>query len=129
MYSSQNLNLIFFQIKAGITISDLSTLPASTISSISPSAFSIMPAATVNSLTPAQLNGLSMSQLSALTNSQYYAAFSTTIKGGLTSLSENNKEVITTTSKAYTTIKNNGSKLNINFVFIILSCLVFFSLF
>ena len=88
-----------------------------------------MPADTVNSLTTAQLNGLSMSQLSALTNSPYYASFSTTIKGGLTSLTENNKEVITTTSHAHTTIKNNGLKLNIKFFSIILSCLFFSTLF
>jgi len=104
---------------AGITVSDLSTLPASTISSISASAFSIMPADTVNSLTTAQLNGLSMSQLSALTNSPYYSSFSTSIKSGLTSLTAN---------AAATAKTSSGLKLNFNMISLI-SCLIFFILF
>ena len=114
-------NLIsHFLFIAGITISDLSTLPASTISSISASAFSIMPAATVNSLTTAQLNGLSMSQLSALTNSPYYASFSDSIKSSLTSLTAN--------AVAKTTTTSNGLRLNYNMISLI-SCLIFFILF
>jgi len=120
-YKLTNLkNLIsYFLFKAGITVSDLSTLPASTISSISASAFSIMPADTVNSLTTAQLNGLSMSQLSALTNSPYYSSFSTSIKSGLTSLTAN---------AAATAKTSSGLKLNFNMISLI-SCLIFFILF
>jgi len=74
---------------AGISIADLQTLPKSSMSSISSLAFQNMPAATVNALSTDQLNGLSGSQVSALQNSPYYSSFSTSIKSGLTTLSQN----------------------------------------
>ena len=59
------------------------------MSSISSSAFQNMPAATVNALSIDQLNGLNAGQVSALQNSPYYASFSTNIKSGITTLSQN----------------------------------------
>lgn len=84
------------------------------MSSISSLAFQNMPAATVNALSTDQLNGLSATQVSALQNSPYYSSFSSTIKSGLTTLSQN----------LAASAKSNAFGITYNFV-IISACLLY----
>lgn len=74
-------------ILTGITTTDIASVPADSISSISTTAWKYMPAATVNSLSSDQLNGLSNDQLTSLLNSPNYSSFSGPITSALSSLS------------------------------------------
>jgi len=111
---------------SGITISDLATLSADSISSITTNAFQYMPAETVNSLSTTQLAGLSATQLTALLNSPNYSSFSSSITASLSSLASGGSATVTTTTTTTTT--SASYVLSGSYSFLMVSTLITLSL-